>query len=193
MGLRAGADQGQPWAVRDGAVDVRYAFKSHPTFYAGVQFRSRLEATWAVFFDFVKWKWEYEPYDLLGWTPDFLVTIPCTHSECGGDHEILVEVKPYNSITQFAGHRCMDFSYGSDGKTKIPADASAAFGNNPRVTHWEMGHGAGGGIFSVSEYFPNCDHIWLVAKNITQWKHENPSVQKPLFLNDWANEEWACP
>ena len=32
-----------------------------PTKYAGIQFRSRLEARWAVFFDALKIKWEYEP------------------------------------------------------------------------------------------------------------------------------------
>ena len=46
------------------------------TFYNGYRFRSRLEARWAVFFDALEIKYEYEPegYDLgkLGWyLPDF--------------------------------------------------------------------------------------------------------------------------
>ena len=45
-----------------------------PTKYAGVQFRSRLEARWAAFFDLIGWKWEYEPFDLDGYIPDFLLT-----------------------------------------------------------------------------------------------------------------------
>ena len=32
-----------------------------PTTYAGIQFRSRLEARWAVFFDAIGTPWEYEP------------------------------------------------------------------------------------------------------------------------------------
>lgn len=44
-----------------------------PTMYAGVQFRSRLEARWAAFFDIVGLKWDYEPFDLAGWIPDFKV------------------------------------------------------------------------------------------------------------------------
>ena len=58
-----------------------------PTMYAGVQFRSRLEARWAAFFDLLDWKWEYEPIDLNGYIPDFLVTPPM-------DEPLLVEVKP---------------------------------------------------------------------------------------------------
>jgi hypothetical protein len=58
--------------------------RSHPTKYAGVQFRSRLEARWAAFFDLAKWPWEYEPLDDEGWVPDFILT----------KSGIPVEVKP---------------------------------------------------------------------------------------------------
>lgn len=63
-----------------------YTIKSIPTAYAGVNFRSRLEARWAAFFDICGWKWDYEPFDLEGWTPDFLLTAGIT--------DVLVEVKP---------------------------------------------------------------------------------------------------
>lgn len=47
------------------------------TEYNGHHFRSRLEARWAVFFDHMKWKWQYEPqgYDIGGarYLPDFFV------------------------------------------------------------------------------------------------------------------------
>lgn len=64
-----------------------------PTTYAGVTFRSRLEARWAVFLDahFLVNDWLYEPrtYRLNnGWeyTPDFLYTL--------GDWKIYLEIKP---------------------------------------------------------------------------------------------------
>jgi hypothetical protein len=47
-----------------------------PTTYAGVRFRSRLEARWAATFDLLGWEWAYEPYDLNGWIPDFVLTLP---------------------------------------------------------------------------------------------------------------------
>lgn len=60
-----------------------------PTRYAGVLFRSRLEARWAVFFDRHGWAWDYEPMDLRGWLPDFRLTIT--------GHDYLIEVKPVTS------------------------------------------------------------------------------------------------
>lgn len=59
--------------------------QSIPTLYRGYRFRSRLEATWARFFDAMGWRWEYEPFDMPGWIPDFVIY--------GADH-VLVEVKP---------------------------------------------------------------------------------------------------
>ena len=61
-----------------------------PTKYNHCQFRSRLEAKWAAFFDLVGWKWEYDPFDLNGWIPDFLLI--------GTREKVLVEVKPFTSL-----------------------------------------------------------------------------------------------
>jgi hypothetical protein len=49
-----------------------------PTTYRHTDFRSRLEARWAAFFDLVGWSWVYEPIDAEGYIPDFLVkgTLP---------------------------------------------------------------------------------------------------------------------
>lgn len=60
--------------------------KAHPTTYDGVNFRSRLEAKWAAFFDELGWRWQYEPIDLDGWSPDFSITAQ--------DGPVYVEVKP---------------------------------------------------------------------------------------------------
>ena len=62
-----------------------------PTRYKGYYFRSRLEARWAVFFDRLELRWEYEPqgYVLDGtpYLPDFKLVLP-------GDRVVLAEVKP---------------------------------------------------------------------------------------------------
>jgi hypothetical protein len=44
-----------------------------PTKYKGITFRSRTEARWARFFDKIRWPWEYEPIDLRGYLPDFVL------------------------------------------------------------------------------------------------------------------------
>ena len=84
---------------------MKYDIKPIKTEYSGIIFRSRLEARWAAFFDILGWDWVYEPFDLDGWFPDFLLKpasecFPC-HENNGIDYEnegVLVEVKP---ITKF--------------------------------------------------------------------------------------------
>lgn len=56
-----------------------------PTLYRDTMFRSRLEARWAAFFDLAGWRWDYEPCDFDGWTPDFRLN---------GVESIYAEVKP---------------------------------------------------------------------------------------------------
>lgn len=61
------------------------------TIYNGYRFRSRLEARWAVFFDALKIKYEYEPegYDLgdgVYYLPDFYLP----------EFDLFVEIKPFN-------------------------------------------------------------------------------------------------
>lgn len=153
-----------------------YSIKAHPTNYRGTVFRSRLEARWAAFFDLAGWKWEYEPLDLHGWTPDFFVEFPCGHSQCSGSHSLLVEIKPYHSLDQFKDHKCIDWPYGAnrfDGSfLPMGADASAAFGINPSVTYWEMAHGDGGGTEDISGWLrgKSCIDLWSEAGNLTRYK-----------------------
>ena len=59
--------------------------KSIPTTYRSVQYRSRLEAKWAAFFDQIGWHHTYEPFDADGYIPDFLIH---------GSSPFLVEIKP---------------------------------------------------------------------------------------------------
>jgi hypothetical protein len=61
-----------------------------PTVYAGRRFRSRVEARWAAFFDLLEWKWEYEPFDLKGWIPDFSLK--------GFNEDVIVEVKSVSRL-----------------------------------------------------------------------------------------------
>jgi hypothetical protein len=69
---------------------INYATEAHPTLYKARLYRSRLEARWAVFFDLMGWRFEYEPLDLGLWSPDFLLH--------GLEVPILCEVKPIDAI-----------------------------------------------------------------------------------------------
>ena len=69
--------------------------KAIETVYNGYRFRSRLEARWAVFFDTLQWKYEYEPEgyqfeDGTRYLPDFWLP----------DHGLFVEIKPQPDLTE---------------------------------------------------------------------------------------------
>lgn len=67
-------------------------FPAIATAYAGFNFRSRLEAKYAVFFDLCKWPWTYEPEtEFNGWIPDFAI----------GAFPTYVEVKPFYRISEW--------------------------------------------------------------------------------------------
>jgi hypothetical protein len=90
-GVRNGASDvphfQHPWADRSRSVFLvaDYTIAAIPTLYRGRMYRSRLEARWAAFFDRLGWQYEYEPFDLGAWSPDFAITDP---------FDALIEIKP---------------------------------------------------------------------------------------------------
>jgi hypothetical protein len=64
--------------------------KGIATTHNGVRYRSRLEARWAEFFRLLGWRAFYEPFDLDGYIPDFILH--------GHKQQILVEVKPVSGM-----------------------------------------------------------------------------------------------
>lgn len=90
--------------------EIEYTISAKPTKYRGIEFRSRLEARWAAFFDLCGWDWEYEPIDFDGWFPDFAIF--------GKKFPIYVEVKPVTEMpidvcnriaNSIINHNCFDF------------------------------------------------------------------------------------
>jgi hypothetical protein len=64
-------------------------FSAIPTFYAGTQFKSRMEAQCAVLFDKLGWGWEYEKFSLMlpdgtPFIPDFWIESQWLLVECRG-------------------------------------------------------------------------------------------------------------
>jgi hypothetical protein len=57
-----------------------------PTTFNNWNMRSLLEARWASFFDTLGWNYEYEPFELPGWIPDFALK--------GKDNTLLLDIKP---------------------------------------------------------------------------------------------------
>ncbi len=75
---------------------MKYNIKPKETKYNGRIYRSRLEARWAAYFDIVGWDFEYEPCQINGFNPDFLIKCFSDKYDCSF---IIVEVKPQIMIT----------------------------------------------------------------------------------------------
>ena len=64
-----------------------------PNSYKGRNYRSLLETRWAIMFEKLGWQAEYEPFELNGWIPDFILI--------GKEKSVLVEVKPFTHLEQY--------------------------------------------------------------------------------------------
>ncbi len=90
--------------------------KAIPTIYNGVQLKSRMEAQCALFFDILKWQWEYEAVNLMllngvTYTPDFWLPEFRTVVECRG-------YESEKGLRQIIGFRHMLQTSGFSGKFK---------------------------------------------------------------------------
>ena len=94
-----------------------------PTTYGSTNFRSRIEARWAAFFDLVGWLWEYEPVDLDGYIPDFIVQTGRLVSP------ILVEVKSCLNKDELDAHVAKIYKSGWKGSALV-------VGANPNVARY---------------------------------------------------------
>lgn len=71
---------------------MKYNINAKTTCYGGVNFRSILEARWAAFFDLIDLEWKYEPHEINGKIPDFILyTKKETEYKI---NQIIVEIKP---------------------------------------------------------------------------------------------------
>lgn len=130
--------------------------------YGILEFPTRLHAQWAALFDLAGWTWRTNVASIDDWQPDFWVSFPCGHSECGATHEILVSVLPVRTLDGVRSHPALSHSYDvKDKRGKRVADAGAVFGVNPSITAFEISHGAGGGTFTVD--------FWLEGRANALW------------------------
>lgn len=92
--------------------------KAIETEYNGFKFRSRLEARWAVFFDYMGWEYEYEPEGFqlssgLKYLPDFLLEVDLPNFET--KKWFYVEVKPLNKeMTDYELNKIWEFATKED-------------------------------------------------------------------------------
>lgn len=138
--------------------------KAIPATYNGIKFRSRTEARWAVFFDAlgVRWEYEHEGYQLpSGWyLPDFWLP------EVNGG--IFVEIKPEREATREEIRKLFEVVVA----TRLPAV----------MFHGSPGDGHAGHV--NTEAFNLRDG----AGTIVRW-----SKQDDEAYEDWPHLFCACP
>jgi hypothetical protein len=148
-----------------------------PTIYNGVQFRSRLEATWAAFFDLLRIEWDYEPIEFEGWIPDFSIT-----DQYG--NIFYVEVKPAYSIEDFMKHKKVVFALKSDMKIIL-------LGNNPfRVVDelWDVeDHGFIGWV--NNQDYKDIDRLYILDSSLCEPKR----YRLLTSYNEFFREEFGWP
>jgi hypothetical protein len=74
----------------------------------GIRFRSLIEARWAEMFSKLGWDWEYEPIELNGYIPDFIIKFPNRH--------LLVEVKGETNMENIEQYADKIIKSGWDGE-----------------------------------------------------------------------------
>ena len=77
----------------------------------GIRFRSLIEARWAEMFSKLGWDWEYEPIELKGYIPDFIIKFPNRH--------MLVEVKGETDMKNIEQYADKILNSGWDGEFLI--------------------------------------------------------------------------
>lgn len=134
-----------------------------PAIYDGLQFKTKLEARWAAFFDLAKWEWRANPAHVGDWQPDFRVKFPCKHSKCCGSHSLLVSVIPVDKIEDASNHPALEQRYNIEGPDKEHykgVDAGAVFGTSPKVSRFEFAHGPGSGVDDGPVWVNDAEQLW---------------------------------
>lgn len=134
------------------------------TAYNGYRFRSRTEARWAVFFDALGIKYEYEPegYDLDGiwYLPDFFLLQLDAYVEIKGKEFTFEEKEKCRLLAQKSGHSVLMFH-------GVPTVGNS-YGMYVGSFHDESI------VQAVSEYLASCDSAVIAARSARFEHGENP-------------------
>jgi hypothetical protein len=171
------------------------AIRSHPTVYRGTNFRSRLEAQWAAFFDLIRWSWVYEPFDTDNWIPDFLIQ---------GEAPFLVEVGPCISRVDYVDKATKALAYPDHPTLVVGVFPLVSWADAPvpgmlanestgylDIAYWmtcpaglaifqdkidlPCGHPWSGDHYHVGvDWLNTIEQLWRRASNEVQWKASQP-------------------
>ena len=127
----------------------------------------RRRQRWERFFTIAGLDWEPIKYRDF----DYIITLPCVHSECSGFHVLDVNI----SSSGLSGKDLEDEYERLYSEAYLWTEPHPAlFGEGPRNTRWDMVHGSGGGFFfRLSEWLMNADKLWEYVIS-----HQSVTVEK---------------
>lgn len=155
-----------------------------PTHYNGINFRSRLEAKWARFFDLIGWSYEYEPVDLNGYIPDFVLKF--------AKMPIYVEIKPSMTVKDLISD-CQKARVATLGKRLLCLGGTCDLPDEDGVTF---------GPFGVQVVRLNlCDQDFADLEiecfgkgdqNFEKWDLDDPSTEMCVIGTNFETEINSC-
>lgn len=102
---------------------IKKRLKAIETKYAGRKFRSRVEARWAVFFEHLKLRWDYEAegYDLDGefYLPDFILPDLKLYIEVKGVEPNEDDIRKAKKLAQQSSYRGVVIAVGQPADQKL--------------------------------------------------------------------------
>lgn len=158
-----------------------------PTDYAGVHFRSRLEARYAAMFDLFGWMWEYEPVDLDGYIPDFLLRDVIMFSRANKHPaDVLVEIKPsYAELREAINKIALSGWYGPACVLLAMPDRYQPPASSTRVPPVEMTFGRA----SEEVYRHHADPTSMAWMPIAPWRHSERCHER--VDRCWLESGWT--
>ena len=132
-----------------------------PSWYRGVQFRSRMEARWAAYFDLLNLNWIYEPegYELPSgnYCPDFQI------------NDMLLEVKPNKEAANYVLPKLMDLASMLTESNR--ANIYCLIGNPSSESNQLMVDADGWGINCAFNWYSFVRKMWGVPY-YGDWEHD---------------------
>lgn len=171
-------------------VDGPFVPRAIPTMYAGCQFRSRLEARWAVFLDALQVPWDYEreTYRIPAgkdtrtthYLPDFYLPTLGTWVEVKGDVAELVKCAPrYHQAVRHAALPGLEHSTGTTRGLLVLGPIPRPDGHTP--CHWLYQHGDPDHVTRSLATFTDTGTLTVDHRPV----HANDDT--PLALGHWLN------
>lgn len=139
-------------------------YNAIPTRYNGTLYRSRIEATWAHMFDQLRWPHRYEPIDLNGYIPDFILAFP--HAP------VLAEIKSDLYLQDMEKHHAKIESSGWEHEAILLGG------------HWYLSNSEWEPLWSFGDQWEEGGYDYETNQHVRSWS--NAAITKCEKCGEWA-------